>query len=67
MMEMRNAYKILVAKPKGKRQLGRLRWRYKYIRMDFRETLREFVVWIHLPRDRSVAGPCEHGNEPLGE
>jgi hypothetical protein len=33
---MRNAYKILVGKPEGKRPLGRLR-RRENIRMDIRE------------------------------
>jgi hypothetical protein len=38
MREMRNAYKILVEKFEGKRQLGRpgRRWEY-YIWMDLRE------------------------------
>jgi hypothetical protein len=38
MGEMRNAYNILVGKPRGKRLLGRLRHRYEYdIKMDLRE------------------------------
>jgi len=24
------------------------------------------VDWMHLAHDIPVAGPCEHGNEPLG-
>jgi hypothetical protein len=36
--EKRNAYRILVGKPEGKRLLGRPRRRWKdNIRMDFRE------------------------------
>jgi hypothetical protein len=34
MGEMRNADKILVGKPKGKRPLGRPRYRWEYIRID---------------------------------
>jgi len=38
MGEMRNAYKILVQKPEGKRLLGRPRCRWEdNIRMDLRE------------------------------
>jgi hypothetical protein len=36
--ERRNAYRILVGKPQGKRQLGRARRRWvENIKMDFRE------------------------------
>jgi hypothetical protein len=43
---MRNAYKILVGKPDGKRPLGRpkRRWENK-IRMGIRD-------WMHVVRDR---------------
>jgi hypothetical protein len=37
MGEKRNAYRILVGKPKGKRTLGRSRHRCEDIRMDLRE------------------------------
>jgi hypothetical protein len=38
MGEMRNAYKILIRKPEGKRPLGRPRCRWEdNIRMDLRE------------------------------
>jgi hypothetical protein len=38
MAEMRNAYKILAGKPKGKRPLGRLRRRWEdNIEIDLRE------------------------------
>jgi hypothetical protein len=41
MGEMRNAYRILVGKPEGKRPLGRTRLRWvDNIKMDLRE-----VVW----------------------
>jgi hypothetical protein len=53
MEEMRNAYKILVEKPEGKRPLGRSRSRWEdNIRMNVRETGWEGVDWIHLTRDR---------------
>jgi len=38
--EMRNVYKILIRKPKGKRPLGRLRHRWEdNIKMYFRKTV----------------------------
>jgi hypothetical protein len=49
MGDMRYAYSILFGKPEGKRQLQRLRRRWKdNIRLDFREIWREDVVWIRL-------------------
>jgi hypothetical protein len=52
MEEMRNVYNILVAKPEGKRPLGRPRRRCDDIRMDLREIGWEDVDWIHLVEDR---------------
>jgi hypothetical protein len=43
MGEMRNAYNILVRKPKGKRPLGRHKHRWEDLIMDLRET--EWKVW----------------------
>jgi hypothetical protein len=37
MVEMRNAYNILVGKPERKRQLGRPRCRWEAIKMDLRK------------------------------
>jgi hypothetical protein len=37
MGEKRDAYRILVGKPEGKRPLGRLRRRWENIRMELRE------------------------------
>jgi hypothetical protein len=52
MGEVKSAYEI-VAKPEGKRPLERPRRRWEdNIRMDFRETGREGVDWIHLTKDR---------------
>jgi hypothetical protein len=46
---MRNAYKILVGKPEGKRPLGRPRRRRKdNMRMDLREMGWEGVYWLLL-------------------
>jgi hypothetical protein len=50
---MRSAYKVLVRKPEGKRQLGRPRSRRKdNIIMDFGERGWEGGDWIHLAQDR---------------
>jgi hypothetical protein len=54
MEEMRNAYRILVGKPEGKRLLGRpwRRWKYN-IRKDLREIGWEDVDWMHVAQDRN--------------
>jgi hypothetical protein len=50
---MRNAYKILVGKPEGKRPCGRPRCRCKhYIRIDLREIGLEGVDLMPLTQDR---------------
>jgi hypothetical protein len=55
MGEMRNAYSILVRKPKGKRPLGRPRCKWEdNIRMDLREIGWECVDWIHLAQDKDL-------------
>jgi hypothetical protein len=47
---MRNAYRILVSKPEGKRPLGRPRRRWvDNIKMDHREIGRD---WIKVAQDR---------------
>jgi hypothetical protein len=49
---MRNVYKILIGKPKGKRPLGRpRRWWEGNVSMDFREMGCELVDGIHLAQD----------------
>jgi hypothetical protein len=46
-------YKVLVAKPEGKRPLGRPRLRWEDgVRMDLREIGLGCVDWIRLPQDR---------------
>jgi hypothetical protein len=53
MGEKRNAYKILVAKPEGKRPLGRQRHRWvDNIKMDLREIEWDGMDWIDLAQDR---------------
>jgi hypothetical protein len=53
MGEIRNAYRLLVGKPEGKRPLGRPRRRWMDIRMDLGELGWGDVDWIGLARDRN--------------
>jgi hypothetical protein len=48
----RNAYRILVGKPGGKRSLGRPRRRRVNIKMDLREIGRGGMDWVDLAQDR---------------
>jgi hypothetical protein len=51
--EKRNAYRILVGKPEGKRPLGRPRRRWvDNIKMDLREVGWDDRDWIDLAQDR---------------
>jgi hypothetical protein len=51
--EMKNAYKILVGKPEGKRPLGSSSRRWKdNIKTDLREMIWMDADWIHLVGDR---------------
>jgi hypothetical protein len=53
MGEKRNAYRILVGRPEGKRPLGRPRRRWvDNIKMDLRETGWGGVDWIDMAQDR---------------
>ena len=53
MEQSRNAYRVLVGKPEGKRPLERLRRRWKYnIKMDLREVGCNPGDWIALAEDR---------------
>jgi hypothetical protein len=51
--ENRNAYRILLGKPEGKRPLGRPRRRWKnIIRMDLKEIEWGGIDWIDLAQNR---------------
>jgi hypothetical protein len=66
MGETRNACRILVGKPEGKKPRGspRRRW-VDNIKIDLK---RDRVGWCGLDRTGSgpVEGSCEHGDEPSG-
>jgi hypothetical protein len=68
MVEKRNAYRLLVGKPEGKRPLGRPRRRWvDNIRMDLGEVGWGDVDWIGLAKDKEqVESCCEFGIEPTG-
>jgi hypothetical protein len=60
-VETRNAYRLLVGKPEGKRPLGRPRHRWiDNIKMDLLEIGLGGVDWIG-----QVESYCECSNEPL--
>jgi hypothetical protein len=53
MEEEKNAYRLLVGKPEGRRPLGRPRRRWlDNIRMDLLESVWGDVDWISLAQDR---------------
>jgi hypothetical protein len=57
MGQKRNAYRILVGKPEGKRQLGKRRCRWvNNIKMDLREIGWDGMDWINLAQDRDQGG-----------
>jgi hypothetical protein len=71
MGEKRNACRILVGNPEGKRPLGRPRRRWlENIKIDLREIRWDGMVWIGLDWSGLEYGPvegcCEHGNKPSG-
>ena len=53
MGESRNAYRVLVGRPEGKRPLGRPRHRWEdNIKMDLGEVGYDDREWINLAQDR---------------
>ena len=52
MEQSRNAYRVLVGNPEGKRSLGRTRRREDNIRMDLREVGCDPGEWTDLAEDR---------------
>ncbi|KAJ4435504.1 hypothetical protein ANN_18120, partial [Periplaneta americana] len=68
MGESRNAYRVLVGRPEGKRPLGRPRRRWEdNIKMDLRKVGYDDRDWINLAQDRDQWGAYgEGGNEPPG-
>jgi hypothetical protein len=52
MGEKRNAYRLLVGKPEGKRPLGKPRARWVDNRMDLGEIGWDGLVWIGLAQDK---------------
>ena len=53
MDQSRNAYRVLVGKPEGKRPCGRLRRRWEdNMKMDLREVGCDPREWIDLAEDR---------------
>jgi hypothetical protein len=62
-LEKKNACRILVVKPEGKRPLGRPRRRWEdNTRLDFRQIGWGGMDWIDL----ALEGSHEHSNEPSG-
>jgi hypothetical protein len=62
---MRNAYSILVLKPRGKRPFVRTRCRWEdNIRMDYRKIVWEDVEGSTGSQWGPVVSPSEYGNEP---
>jgi hypothetical protein len=59
MGENRNAYRILVGKPEGKRPVGRPRHRWvDNIKIDLREIRWDGMDWIDLAQDRDQWRAC---------
>jgi hypothetical protein len=55
--EKRNAYKVLVGKPEGKRPLGKTRHRWEdNINMDLGEVIWGRMDWVDLAQDMDVEG-----------
>jgi hypothetical protein len=67
MGEKRNAYRILVGNPEGKRPLGRSSHRWvDTIKMDLREIGWAGGDWINMAQDRDQWRALVNGNELSG-
>jgi hypothetical protein len=68
MGEKRNAYRLLVGKPEGKKPLGRSKYRWvDTIKMDLVEIGLGGLDWTGMAQDRyRCRSSCERGKEPLG-
>lgn len=65
--DKRNAYRILVGKPEGKRSLGRPRREWaNNIKIDLREIRWDGMDWMDLDQDRDQWRAREHVDEPSG-
>ena len=53
MEQSRNAYRVLMGKPEGKRPLRRPRHGWEDIKMDLREVCCDLGDWIALAEDRN--------------
>jgi pullulanase/glycogen debranching enzyme len=54
--EKRNAYKVLVGKPEGKRQLGRTRRKWGNNNNKCQRNMTGWLDWIRLSQDRDQWG-----------
>jgi hypothetical protein len=66
--EKRNAYRIMVGRPEGKRQLGRSRHKGRIILIWISEiwdgVILTGLMWFRI--GVSIYSCCERGNEPSG-
>jgi hypothetical protein len=66
-VEKRNAYRLLVGSPEGKRPLGTPKHRWvENINMCVRQIGWGGMDWIDMVQDRDQWKTLEHDNEPLG-
>ncbi|KAJ4437463.1 hypothetical protein ANN_17607 [Periplaneta americana] len=66
MRESRNAYRVVVGRPEGKRSLWRPRRRWKGNKMDLRKVGYDDRDRINLAQDKDQWQLCQGGNEPPG-
>jgi hypothetical protein len=56
-------YRVLMAKPEGRRPMGRPRHRWVGIKMNILEVGCGGMDWIELAQDRDMVGSCECGKK----